>query len=82
MTLTDGQLNALRNLASKQDGREVAFINIAAARALTDLGLAARNGSGWTITPGGTAMLAMIDSQARAAQAEEDAPDDTPPRAS
>ncbi len=55
--LTDGQLHALRGLARKKAGEQVPFVNIAAARALTDLGLAERNGEGWNITPQGAAWL-------------------------
>ena len=36
MDLLPGQLEALRNLARKQAGEDVAFINIAHARALTE----------------------------------------------
>lgn len=38
--LTDGQLRALRNLADKRAGNITAFVNIADARHLTELGLA------------------------------------------
>ena len=58
MTLTEGQLQALRNLALKKAGSEVDWITISDARALTDLGLAERNRSGWQITPAGEAVLA------------------------
>ena len=47
----------LHNLARKQDGEEVAFINIADARALTDLGLAERTQQGWTISEAGRKLL-------------------------
>lgn len=57
MTLTDGQLTALRNLRKKQAGEDVAFINISDARALTELGLAVRSREGWAITPAGVAVL-------------------------
>jgi hypothetical protein len=56
--LTDAQLNALENLARKKTGAEAPFINIGAARALTDLGLAERSREGWDITPEGSAVLA------------------------
>ncbi|HEX5264355.1 MAG TPA: hypothetical protein VFW13_12560 [Phenylobacterium sp.] len=56
--LTDVQLNALENLARKKTGAEAPFINIGAARALTDLGLAERSREGWDITPEGSAVLA------------------------
>lgn len=58
MSLTPGQMTALRNLARKQAGEEVAWIGIADARALTDLGLAQRTASGWEITRAGEAALA------------------------
>ncbi len=57
MTLSPSQLDALRNLSRKKAGAEVGWIAIAAARALTDLGLAARDRSGWLITADGEAML-------------------------
>jgi hypothetical protein len=56
--LTDAQLNALQNLALKKSGKEAPFINISAARALTELGLAERSREGWDITPEGSAFLA------------------------
>jgi hypothetical protein len=56
--LTDAQLNALQNLARKKSGAEAPFINIGAARALTELGLAERSREGWDITPEGSALLA------------------------
>ncbi len=56
-TLTDGQLDALRNLSRKKAGAIVGWIAIADARGLTDLGLAARNQSGWQITAEGEAVL-------------------------
>jgi hypothetical protein len=60
--LSPGQIVALRNLARKQAGEAVDWINIADARALTDLGLAVRTGGGWTLTPAGAAALsAQID---------------------
>jgi len=55
MTLTEGQLTALRNLVRKQAGEEVNWINIADARALTELGFAERNRGGWEVTPAGVA---------------------------
>jgi len=55
--LSDGQLDALRNLSAKQDGGVVGWISIAAARGLTDLGFADRTQSGWRITPAGVAAL-------------------------
>jgi hypothetical protein len=56
--LNDAQLNALQNLALKKAGKEPPFINIGAARALTELGLAERSREGWDITPEGSALLA------------------------
>lgn len=58
--LTDGQLDALRNLARKRAGEAVAFVNIADARALVDLGLAQRSREGWDITAAGSALLARL----------------------
>jgi hypothetical protein len=56
--LTEAQLNALQNLARKKAGQEPPFINISAARALTELGLAERSREGWDITAEGSALLA------------------------
>jgi len=53
MTLSLNELAALHNLADKQAGADVDWINIADARALTQLGLARRNRGGWEITPDG-----------------------------
>ena len=64
MALSPGQLIALGNLSRKKAGEQVDWINIADARALTDLGLAERNGGGWTITPAGVAALANRDDPA------------------
>ena len=58
-TLTDTQLHALQRLAEKKAGATVPFINIAAARALSELGFAARSQEGWDITPEGSAVLAQ-----------------------
>lgn len=57
MNLSDRQLAALGNLARKKAGQLVDWINIADARALTDLGLAERSQEGWDITPEGEAAL-------------------------
>ena len=57
MELTPKELAALRDLLAKADGADVAFVNIADARALTDKGLAARTQEGWSITPQGRALL-------------------------
>ena len=59
--LTDGQLNALRNLAEKRAGTVTAFINIGDARHLTELGLANRSRQGWDITEAGLAHLGVVD---------------------
>jgi len=59
--LTDGQLHALRNLAQKRAGNETAFLKIADAQQLTELGLASRSRQGWDITPAGGAYLARLD---------------------
>lgn len=58
MALPPDQLSALRNLARKKTGEEVDWINISAARALTELGLAERDAAGWGITEAGQAALA------------------------
>lgn len=55
--LTDAQLHALQNLGRKKAGEEVPFVKIADARALTELGLAARSQEGWDITDAGAALL-------------------------
>ena len=57
MTLSTPLLAALENLGHKKAGKEVDWINIADARALTDLGLAVRAPAGWVITPAGAAAL-------------------------
>lgn len=57
VTLSTGQLDTLRNLAGKKAGGDVGWVNIAKARELTALGLAARNQSGWVITTSGEAAL-------------------------
>ena len=57
MTISDKEMAALHNLADKQAGKDVDWINIADARALTDLGLARRNRGGWEITPEGLALV-------------------------
>jgi hypothetical protein len=51
-------LDALDNLGRKKAGLDVAWINISAARALTELGLAERTREGWVITPAGASALA------------------------
>ena len=57
MTLTPAQFETLCNLARKKAGAVVGWVAIAPARELTDLGLAARNRSGWQITAAGEAAL-------------------------
>lgn len=59
--LTDGQLEALRNLSVRGSGELTPFLNIAAARRLTELGLASHSRQGWEITPEGSAYLAQVD---------------------
>lgn len=56
--LLETDLRALEILAEKKAGNAVPFINIAAARRLTDRGLATRSHEGWDITPEGGAVLA------------------------
>ena len=67
MSLSTGQLDTLRNLAGKKAGGDVGWVKIAAARELTDLGLAARNRSGWEITTNGEAALGLQGEATRAA---------------
>ncbi len=57
MTLSLKELSALHNLADKQSGQDVDWINIADARALTELGLARRTRGGWEITAAGLALV-------------------------
>jgi hypothetical protein len=57
MSLSAGQWLALKNLARKEAGEDVDWINISDARALTELGLAERNREGWKITPQGASVL-------------------------
>jgi hypothetical protein len=56
--LTDLELHTLELLARKQAGDAIAFVNIGAARALSELGLAVRSREGWDITPEGSSELA------------------------
>jgi hypothetical protein len=60
ITLTKAELAALRNLAEKSGGTLTAFLNIADARRLTELGLASRSRQGWDITDQGSAYLAEL----------------------
>lgn len=55
--LSPRERSALQNLADKQAGADVAWINISDARALTELGLARRTREGWEITPAGQALV-------------------------
>jgi hypothetical protein len=57
MTLSPKLLSALRNLVDKQGGADVDWINIADARALTELGFARRTRAGWEITSEGLALV-------------------------
>ena len=61
--LTAAETAALRNLADKRTGSLTAFVNIADARRLTELGLAQRSRQGWDITPEGAAYLTSLDSE-------------------
>jgi hypothetical protein len=67
LVLSDAQIDALRNLARKKAGEVVGWIGIAEARALTELGFATRNRSGWEITDAGALMLAHRDVRAEPA---------------
>jgi hypothetical protein len=71
MTLSDGELDALRNLGRKRAGEDVDWIRIADAVALTEKGLAARTREGWEITPAGSRVLGAADP---GAAREPDAP--------
>lgn len=55
--LSQGQLEALRNLERKHAGADVDWIRISDALSLTELGLALRNREGWVITPVGLQVL-------------------------
>lgn len=61
MALSPGQFTALKNLSRKKAGENVDWINIADARALTDLGFAERTGGGWTITQAGATALLLYN---------------------
>ena len=56
--LPDSQRLALRNLARKNAGEEVGWINIADAIALAEAGYCRRTAEGWKITDVGQALLA------------------------
>jgi hypothetical protein len=64
LTLSDAQIEALRNLARKKAGAVVGWIAIAEARVLTELGFASRNRSGWEITDSGVSALAHLELRA------------------
>ena len=68
--MTDGQIAALRNLAHKQAGQDVGWINIADAGALADMGFAERSRQGWTLTPAGRAALGTLGLEAAAPEVE------------
>jgi hypothetical protein len=55
--LSQGQIEALRNLERKHGGADVDWIRISDAMSLTELGLAVRNREGWVITPAGLKLL-------------------------
>jgi hypothetical protein len=55
--LSEGQLEALRNLERKHAGADVDWMRISDAVSLTELGLALRSREGWVITPAGLQML-------------------------
>jgi hypothetical protein len=57
MVLTASERFALENLSRKAGGETVAWINIAAARDLTEKGLCERDRQGWRITSQGSAWL-------------------------
>ena len=57
MTLSQEQLDTLWNLSRKKSGATIGWVAIGPARALTELGLAARSRCGWEITPDGEAAL-------------------------
>lgn len=61
ISLSDAELRALQNLAEKSTGALTAFVNIADARRLTELGLACRSRQGWDITAAGSAYLARLN---------------------
>ncbi|MBU1377595.1 MAG: hypothetical protein KKE02_10535 [Alphaproteobacteria bacterium] len=61
LVLTEGQLDALRNLGRKSGGDVTAFVNISDCQHLTELGFASRSRQGWDITTGGSAYLARLD---------------------
>lgn len=52
-TLPTQHMRTLLNLSERQPGQNANFVNIAAAQALTSMGLARHGGGGWEITPQG-----------------------------
>jgi hypothetical protein len=60
VSLQENLAAALRNLSRKKAGEDVDWINIADARALTELGLAERTPSGWSISTAGEAVIKDI----------------------
>jgi hypothetical protein len=66
-TLSAQHLQTLLNLAERQPGQTSTFVNIAAAQALTALGLARHGGGGWEITPLGRNHLLHVVSPAEEA---------------
>ena len=79
MDLTPGQLDALQNLARKQGGEPVDWINISDARSLTELGLAERHSAGWQITKAGSDLLAGEPIETAAEQSAKTSPRDPLP---
>jgi hypothetical protein len=64
VTLSTEQLTALRNLAHKQAGDAVDWINISDAGSLTELGLAERTRDGWRITAAGLSAVETLGANA------------------
>jgi hypothetical protein len=65
LPLSHEQLDTLRDLRRKKRGADVGWISIPVTRGLTELGLAAREPSGWRITPAGEARLERSGAMAR-----------------
>jgi hypothetical protein len=59
--LTEREVRALKNLAEKRTGTVTAFLNIADAQHLTELGFATRSRQGWDITEAGASYLARLN---------------------
>lgn len=57
MTLSPTQIRTLHTLAARLAGKETGFLCIGDAQALTTLGLARRNRSGWEITLDGACLI-------------------------